>query len=94
MVKAGLEHYTQSLAMELQDANIAANVLSVQEVVHTPGNIWAQNDPENPNLDFQPAGHLAAIALWMCEQPPAKFTGNIVAAENLFREMGMEPRID
>lgn len=30
----------------------------------------------------------------MCEQPPAKFTGNIVAAENLFREMGLEPRID
>jgi citronellol/citronellal dehydrogenase len=94
MVKAGLEHYTQSLAMELQDASIAANVLSVREVVHTPGNIWAQNDPENPNLDFQPSGHLAAIALWMCEQPPAKFTGNIVAAEDLFREMGMEPQID
>jgi citronellol/citronellal dehydrogenase len=94
MVKAGLEHYTQSLATELQDANIAANVLSVREVVHTPGNVWAQNDPDNPNLDFQPSGHLAAIALWMCEQPPAKFTGNIVAAEDLFREMGLEPRID
>ena len=69
-------------------------MLSVQEVVHTPGNIWAQNDPVNPNLDFQPSGHLAAVTLWMVEQPPAEFTGNIVAAEQLFRERGMEPQID
>ena len=44
MVKAALERYSQSLAMELQDANISGNVLSPQGRIKTPGNVWAAND--------------------------------------------------
>ena len=52
MVKAGLERLSQGLAMELQDDKITVNVLSPQGRIKTPGNLFAQNDPENPNLDF------------------------------------------
>ena len=94
MVKVGLEHYTQSLAMELQDANIAVNVLSPDGGVRTPGFIFAENDPEHPDLDFEPAGYMGAAAAWICEQPPGKYTGNIVFDEELCAEMGLPQRID
>jgi citronellol/citronellal dehydrogenase len=94
MVKAGLERYSQSLAMELQDASIGVNVLSVRKRVRTPGNIWAENDPENPDLDFEAADYLGAMAVWICEQPPSQFTGNIVAAEDRYAELGLGPRPD
>jgi citronellol/citronellal dehydrogenase len=94
MVKTGLERYSQSLAMELQDASIAVNVLSPNAGLRTPGFIFAENDPENPDLDFEPAGHMGAAAVWICEQPPAKFTGNILFDEELCAEMELEPRTD
>ena len=94
MVKTGLDRYSQSLAMELQDANIAVNVLSPNAGLRTPGFIFAENDPQNPDLDFQPAGHMGAAAAWICEQPPSKYTGNIVFDEELCAEMGIEPRTD
>jgi citronellol/citronellal dehydrogenase len=94
MVKAGLERYSQSLAMELQDAGISVNVLSPQGRIRTPGNVWAANDKDNPDLDFEPAGKMAAGALWICQQPPAGFTGNILFDEDLCAERGLTPVTD
>lgn len=56
MIKAGLERLSQSLAMELQDANISVNVLSPQGRIKTPGNLFAENDPNNPSLEFERTG--------------------------------------
>ncbi len=86
MVKAGLERYTQALAMELQDANIAVNVLSPLGMIHTPGNIFAENDREHPNLNFEPAFEMGKSAAWICAQPPRQFTGNIVYDQEVVRE--------
>lgn len=88
MVKAGLERFSQSLAMELQDDKIAVNVLSPQGRIKTPGNIFAQNDPENPDLDFEPATAMAKGTRWICEQGP-DFTGHILFDEDLCREKGL-----
>ena len=88
MIKAGLERLTQGLAMELQDDKISVNVLSPQGRIKTPGNLFAQNDPENPNLDFEPATAMARGARWICEQPPT-VTGNIWFDEDLCREKGI-----
>ncbi len=41
MIKAGLERFSQGLAMELQDDKIAVNVLSPQGRIKTPGNLFA-----------------------------------------------------
>jgi NAD(P)-dependent dehydrogenase (short-subunit alcohol dehydrogenase family) len=93
MVKAGLERYSQSLAMEVQDDNISVNVLSPQGRIRTPGNIWAQNDKENPTLEFEPADKIAVAARWICEQP-AEFTGHILFDEDMVSQYGLEPAVD
>jgi NAD(P)-dependent dehydrogenase (short-subunit alcohol dehydrogenase family) len=94
MVKAGLERYSQSLAMELQDAGISVNVLSPQGRIRTPGNIWASNDKDHPTLEFEPADKIAAAARWICEQPPAELTGHILFDEDVCREQGLAPAVD
>ncbi len=88
MIKAGLERLTQGLAMELQEYAIAVNALSPQGLIRTPGNLFAQNDPANPNLDFEPADSMGKAARWICEQPAA-YTGNILFDEDLCRERGL-----
>lgn len=88
MVKAGLERLSQGLAMELQDDRIAVNVLSPTGRIRTPGNIFAENDPANPNLDFEPADKMGKGTVWICEQPPT-FTGHILFDEDLCREKGL-----
>lgn len=82
MVKAGLERLSQGLAMELQDDHISVNVLSPQGRIRTPGNVFGENDPANPNLDFEPADLMGKAARWVCEQP-ASFTGHILYDEEL-----------
>ena len=77
MVKAGLERFTQGLAQGLQDDKISANVLSLDYVIKTPGNEWATNDPENPDLDFEDAHWMGKAAVWISQQPP-EYTGHIV----------------
>ena len=89
MVKAGLERYSQALAMELQADGIAVNVLSPIGRIRTPGNVWAENDPENPSLEFERAPHMAKGTVWICEQPPAAFTGHILFDEELCAERGL-----
>ena len=89
MVKAGLERFSQSLAMEVADENIAVNVLSPQGRIKTPGNIFAQNDKENPDLDFEEAVAMGKATVWICEQDPQQFTGNILFDEDLCREKGL-----
>ena len=69
MVKAGLERFSQSLAMEVADENIAVNVLSPQGRIKTPGNIFARNDPEHPRLDFGDTQWMGKAAAWIAMQP-------------------------
>jgi NAD(P)-dependent dehydrogenase (short-subunit alcohol dehydrogenase family) len=85
MVKAGLERLSQGLAMELQDDRISVNVLSPQGRIKTPGNAFATNNPENPDLDFEEAVAMAKGTRWICEQGP-EFTGHILFDEDLCRE--------
>jgi NAD(P)-dependent dehydrogenase (short-subunit alcohol dehydrogenase family) len=88
MIKAGLERFSQGLAMELQDDKIAVNVLSPHGRIKTPGNVFATNDPNNPDLDFEPATAMAEGTRWICEQGPA-YTGHILFDEDLCREQGI-----
>jgi citronellol/citronellal dehydrogenase len=89
MVKAGLERYSQSLAMEVFDDNIAVNVLSPQGRIKTPGNIWAQNSKDNPDLDFEEAIYMGRGTVWIAEQAPQSFTGHILFDEDLCKEKGL-----
>ncbi len=88
MIKAGLERLSQGLAMELQADGISVNVLSPQGRIKTPGNAFATNNPENPDLEFEEAVAMAKGTRWICEQP-ASFTGHILFDEALCREKGL-----
>jgi len=88
MIKAGLERLSQGLAMEFQGYGIAVNVLSPEGRIRTPGNIFAQNDPANPTLEFEPAEKMGKAARWLCEQP-VSFTGHILYDEELCAQQGL-----
>jgi NAD(P)-dependent dehydrogenase (short-subunit alcohol dehydrogenase family) len=88
MIKAGLERISQSLAIDLQGDHIAVNVLSPQGRIQTPGNIFAENDPVNPRLDFEPADLMGKAARWVCEQP-ATFTGHILYDDEVCAKEGL-----
>lgn len=89
MIKAGLERLSQSLAQELQGDKIAVNVLSPQGRIKTPGNLFAQNDRENPSLEFETADYMGKGAVWICETVPPSYTGNILFDEDFAREKGL-----
>jgi NAD(P)-dependent dehydrogenase (short-subunit alcohol dehydrogenase family) len=90
MVKAGLERYSQALAMELQPDGIAVNVLSPEGRILTPGNKFAQNDRENPDLEFEEAVDMGKAMVWLCRQDPGSYTGNILFDTDVVREHGLE----
>lgn len=89
MTKAGLERYAQALAMEVQSENIGINVLSPEGRIKTPGNIYTQNSKDNPDLDFEEAVLMGKCAIWIFEQPPQSFTGNILFDETMAAEKGI-----
>ena len=85
MVKSGLERFSQGLARELQGHKIKVNVLSPQGRIKTPGNVWADNDPDNPTLKFEAAEEMGKAAVWICEQPNI-YTGNILYDQDVCLE--------
>ena len=87
--KAAIERFSQGQAWMLQDDNIAVNVLSPQGRISTPGNLYASNDPENPNLDFETADAMGKAAVWICEQEQQQFTGNVLYDEEVVKEQGL-----
>ena len=89
LLKAALERMTQGLAMELQEENIACNALSPEGRIRTPGNAFGQNDKENPNLDFEEATLMGKAAVWICEQTPPSYTGNLLFDMDVCRDRGL-----
>lgn len=77
MVKAGLERFTQGMAMELQEYKIACNVLTLRYLIKTPGHWYALTTPDDPQTEFEEATWMAKASAWIASQPPT-YTGNIV----------------
>jgi len=90
MVKAGLERFTQALAIELEPADISVNALSPEGRIDTPGSMyWTNRDTPVDELQFEEAALMGKAAVWICEQPPAEFTGHIRFDEELCAERGL-----
>jgi NAD(P)-dependent dehydrogenase (short-subunit alcohol dehydrogenase family) len=85
LLKAALERMTQGLAMELQEDGIAVNSLSPEGVIHTPGNMFGQNNPQSPNLEFEEAALMGKASAWICEQPPS-YTGHLLFDVDVCRD--------
>jgi 3-oxoacyl-[acyl-carrier protein] reductase len=69
--KAALHRFTQGLAAELLDANIAVNCVGPSTAIRTPG--AAQLIPDN--FPTEPVEYLAETVLAMCHVPAAERTG-------------------
>jgi NAD(P)-dependent dehydrogenase (short-subunit alcohol dehydrogenase family) len=70
-MKAALHRFTQGVAAELLDANIAVNCVGPSTAVRTPG--AAQLIPDN--FPTEPVEYLAETVLAMCHRPAAECTG-------------------
>lgn len=87
--KVMLEHFSQRMAATYQDEGISVNILSPEGRVATAGNLFASNDRENPNTDFETAHDMGQAAVWICEQPADKFTGQVKYDKDLLNEVGI-----
>ena len=45
---------------------------------NTPGNSFVGNNREDPTLEFDSPDPMGKAAVWICEQTPPQYTGNIV----------------
>ena len=88
-LKAAIEHLTQGQARELQESNIAVNVLSPEGRILTPGSLYPEQDRDHPTLEFEAADKMGMAAVWICEQPPQQFTGHILYDEQVCAEQGL-----
>jgi 3-oxoacyl-[acyl-carrier protein] reductase len=70
-MKAGLHRFTQGVAAELLDSNIAVNCVGPSTAVRTPG--ASQLIPES--FPTEPVEYLAETVLAMCHRPAAERTG-------------------
>jgi 3-oxoacyl-[acyl-carrier protein] reductase len=70
-LKAALHRFTQGLAAELLDANIAVNCVAPSTAIRTPG--AAQLIPDA--FPTEPVEYLAETVLAMCHRPAAERTG-------------------
>jgi NAD(P)-dependent dehydrogenase (short-subunit alcohol dehydrogenase family) len=70
-LKAALHRFTQGVAAEVLDANIAVNCVGPSTAVRTPG--AAQLIPDS--FPTEPVEYLAETVLAMCHVPAAERTG-------------------
>ena len=70
--KAALHRFTQGVAAELLDANIAVNCVGPSTAIRTPG--AAQLIPDS--FPTEPVEYLAETVLAMCHRPAAERTGS------------------
>ena len=87
--KAMLEHFSQRMAASYQDDGISVNVLSPEGRVATAGNMYASNDRDNPDTNFETADDMGQATVWICEQPAEKFTGQVTYDKDLLTKAGI-----
>ena len=87
-VKAALHRFTQGLAAELVDHNIAVNVVGPSTAIRTPG--ASQLIPDDyPTEDVE---YLAETVLAMCHRPAAERTGLIAFSMHYPHHEGLTVR--
>lgn len=88
-VKAGLERFTQGLAHELFEHNIAVNSLAPNKVVPTPGTLHHKLVESMDDPRGEPPELMARAALLLATADPKKLTGRIAYSQDLLKEFGM-----
>ena len=76
--KSAIEHFSQTQGRMLQPYGISVNVLLPGGRVKTPGNLFFENDRDNPITEFDVADQMGKAAVWICEQPATQLNGSIL----------------
>jgi citronellol/citronellal dehydrogenase len=86
--KAALERFTQGLAQEVHEHNIAVTALSPSQVVATPGTVYHKivNGMSDPNAE--PQLYMARAALLLASEPAATVNGRVTYSQQILGEYG------
>ncbi len=86
--KAALERFTQGLAQEVAEHNIAVSCYSPSQVVPTPGTVYhklvsGMDDPRG-----EPPEMMAKAALLLATEPPERINGRVTYSQQILKEFG------
>lgn len=86
--KAALERFTQGLAQEVAQYNIAVTCYSPSQVVPTPGTVYhklvdGMDDPRG-----EPPEIMAKAALLLATESPEKINGRVTYSQQILKEFG------
>jgi NAD(P)-dependent dehydrogenase (short-subunit alcohol dehydrogenase family) len=87
--KAALERFTQGLAQEVAEHNIAVSALSPSQVVATPGTIYHKIASGMDDPRAEPPAHMARAALLLASEPADKVNGRVTYSQQLLAEYGL-----
>lgn len=87
-MKAAMHRFTQGLAAELHDKNIAVNLVAPVGGVFTPGleSVGLGFTPDHPACEIEE--QIAEAALDLVSHPPAELTGVIAWSHNYLDQIG------
>ncbi len=88
-VKAGLERFTQGLAHEVFEYDLAVNSLAPSKVVPTPGTLHHKLVESMDDPRGEPPEYMAKAALILATADPKVLTGRIAYSQDLLKEHGM-----
>ncbi len=76
MSKAAVNRFTIGLAVEMQEHNVAVNVLMPD---HTKTEGWSFQNPDFDKTNWETPEAWGERAVYVATQEPAKFTGNLIS---------------
>lgn len=87
--KAALERFTQGLAQEVHEHNIAISALSPSQVVATPGTIYHKIASGMDDPRAEPPSYMARAALLLASEPADKVNGRVTYSQQILGEYGL-----
>ncbi len=87
--KAALERFTQGLAQEVAEHNIAVTALSPSQVVATPGTVYHKLVKGMTDPNAEPPMYMARAALLLASEPADKVNGRVTYSQQLLSEYGL-----
>lgn len=87
--KAALERFTQGLAQEVADYNIAVSALSPSQVVPTPGTVYHKLVSGIADPRGEPPILMARAALVLASEPAEKVNGRVTYSQQILGEYGL-----
>ena len=87
--KAALERFTQGLAQEVEEYNIAVMALSPSQVVPTPGTVHFKLVTSMDDPKGEPPSMMARAALLLASEPASKVNGRVTYSQQILKEYGL-----